>query len=206
MMMSTSSKPMPLTPRGRATREKLLEASRRVFERDGFLDVKVTDITTEAGVAAGSFYTYFESKEDTFRILLEQMREQLLHPEPRSGGTADDPVEEIRQATQHYFETYRRNVGLMRIFEQMSAVDSSFRNLRIERATVFIERNARSIRALQKQGRADSTVPAELASLTLSSMVSRVAQLVFNFGYPVDDVNEVVDAVVHLWVKSLDIH
>ncbi|OQO92621.1 hypothetical protein B1813_10665 [Saccharomonospora piscinae] len=203
--MPTGAKPMPLTQRGRNTRTKLLEAARRVFERDGFLDVKITDITAEAGLAAGSFYTYFESKEDTFRVLLEGMRDELLQPVVRDEDGPEDPIESIRRATQRYFETYRRNVGLMRVLEQMTAVDSHFRELRIQRASVFADRNARNIRRLQDEGRADPTVPAELAALTLSSMVSRVAQVVFNFGYPVDDVDQLVDVVVRLWVKSLDI-
>jgi hypothetical protein len=47
------------TPRGQQTRRDITEAARRVFERDGYLDANVDDIVAEAGVARGSFYTYF---------------------------------------------------------------------------------------------------------------------------------------------------
>ena len=47
-------------------------AARRVFERDGFLDARITDITAEAGVAAGPFYTYFTGKEDAFAAVIER--------------------------------------------------------------------------------------------------------------------------------------
>ena len=45
----------PASARGARTRQTLVEAARRVFERDGFLDARITDITAEAGVAAGTF-------------------------------------------------------------------------------------------------------------------------------------------------------
>ena len=51
-----------------------------MFERDGFLDARITDITGEAGVAAGTFYTYFTSKEDVFAAVMEEVNEEMLHP------------------------------------------------------------------------------------------------------------------------------
>jgi len=47
----------PASARGTRTREALVRAARRVFERHGFLDARITDIAAEAGVASGSFYT-----------------------------------------------------------------------------------------------------------------------------------------------------
>jgi AcrR family transcriptional regulator len=192
-----------LTAKGRSTRAALLAAAREVFRRVGFFEAKITDITAEAKVAAGSFYTYFDSKEEIFKALLDANQEQLLHHDVDHLETAD-PVEAIRGATLAYLEAYRENVGLMRIFEQMSAMDSMFREARLERGKIFVERNARSIRRLQEDGRADTDLDAELASIALSSMVSRVAQLVFNFGYPVD-VDALAETIVQLWVRSLGI-
>ena len=47
----------PTTQRGARTRAALVKAARKVFERDGYLDTRLTDITKEARCAAGSFYT-----------------------------------------------------------------------------------------------------------------------------------------------------
>lgn len=196
---------MPQTQRGRNTRAKLLDAARRVFERDGYLDVKITDITQEAGVASGSFYTYFENKEEILRVLLTMMRSDLLSHSEGDPPFSDDPVESIRRATRSYFDTYRKNLGLMRIFEQMAVMDDAFREMRLERSAIFIERNARSIRRIQEEDGVNASVSPELLSMALSSMASRTAQLVFNFGYPVDDVDEVIETIVHVWVRSLKI-
>src|SRR6516162_5242166 len=45
-----AARPDRATPRGDRTREELVEAARRVFERDGFVNVRVADIVAEAGV------------------------------------------------------------------------------------------------------------------------------------------------------------
>lgn len=201
----SSGKPAPLTERGRRTRAKILDAARRVFERDGYLDVRVTDITTEAGVAAGSFYTYFEGKEETFRALLDLMRDEILHPGTEDGSSEGDPVSAIRRATNTYFESYRSNVGLWRIFEQMAAMDASFRQARVDRAKIFVERNASFIRHLQEEGIAKTTLSPETAAIALSSMVSRTAQVVLNFGYTVEEMDELVETIVAIWVRTLEI-
>src|SRR5690242_16840281 len=53
-----------LTPRGQRTRAALIAAARTVFERDGFINARITDIAETAGTAHGSFYSYFTSKEE----------------------------------------------------------------------------------------------------------------------------------------------
>ena len=47
----------PATARGKRTRDALVAAARKVFERDGYLDSRLVDIVQEAGCSIGSFYT-----------------------------------------------------------------------------------------------------------------------------------------------------
>ncbi len=62
-----------MTARGVRSREALLAAARRLFQRRGYANTKIADITREAGRASGSFYTYFANKEE----VLEQMAEDF---------------------------------------------------------------------------------------------------------------------------------
>ena len=54
----------PRSRKGERTRARLIDAAREVFERDGFLTARIADIASTAGLSQGSFYHYFESKED----------------------------------------------------------------------------------------------------------------------------------------------
>ena len=79
-------------------RRALLAAARRVFERDGFVTARITDIADEAGLAHGSFYSHFRSKEDALAAVLGEVEEEMLHPGPSLAGTGTDPVAVIHAA------------------------------------------------------------------------------------------------------------
>jgi len=46
----------------------------------GYLDARLIDITRAAKCSAGTFYTYFSSKEEIFAAVLEVAQEDMLHP------------------------------------------------------------------------------------------------------------------------------
>lgn len=58
------------------TRQKLVDAAKKLILEIGFDNFSVSDITEKAGVAKGSFYTYFEHKED----IIDEVTQQNLYP------------------------------------------------------------------------------------------------------------------------------
>ncbi len=60
-----------------STREKLIRAAIKVFSEKGFFNTKVSDIVKEAGVAQGTFYIYFKSKEEIFLKIVEFVESQI---------------------------------------------------------------------------------------------------------------------------------
>jgi AcrR family transcriptional regulator len=187
-------------------RQALVAAARRVFERDGFVTARITDIADEAGLAHGSFYSHFQSKEDALAAVLGEVEEEMLHPGPPLagdlGGTAD-PVAAIHAANLAYLEAYRRNARLMALLEQVATVDERFAALRLERSEAFLARNARAIRRLQRAGLADPGLDPDLASLALSTMVSRSAYAAFAVGRPSVSVEQLAETLTRLWVNAL---
>jgi AcrR family transcriptional regulator len=64
--------PTPGTDRGRATRSRLLDAAEVVFYESGYDQASIVAITQRAGIAMGSFYTYFPSKHVIFVELVKR--------------------------------------------------------------------------------------------------------------------------------------
>ncbi len=195
----------PASARGARTRQTLVEATRSVFERDGFLDARITDITAKAGVAAGTFYTYFKSKEDAFAAVMQEVNEEMLHPRLKELADRDDPVAVIDAANRAYLVAYRRNAKLMALMEQVAQIDSDFRRLRLRRARAFSERNAEAISRLQQRGLADRELDPQLAADALSAMVSRMAYLRYVLGFGTAPPETLARTLTRLWVNALGI-
>lgn len=200
---STAPRVPTLTARGERTRAALVKAARTVFERDGYLDARLSDITQEARCSTGTFYTYFDSKREIFAAVLAAAQDEMLHPsiphldEHSAAAT-------IELSNRAYFESYRRNARLMGLLEQVAIVDEEFREIRRARSRAFAERNARSIGSLQARGLADPELDPVMASRGLSAMVSRLAYQSFVLG---DDVpfEKLVESATRLWVNALRI-
>ena len=58
--------------------EKLLEAATREFSHKPFNEASINQIIKEAGIPRGSFYMYFQDKEDLFLYLIKGYMDQLL--------------------------------------------------------------------------------------------------------------------------------
>ena len=195
-------KSQPLTARGQRTRAALVAAARTVFERDGYLNARLTDITAEANCSTGSFYTYFTNKEEIFAAVLEEAQEEMLHPHVREVVGDEDPIAVIEASNRAYLQAYERNAKLMRLLEQVATIDDDVRELRRRRGLLFAERNARSIRDLQQRGLADPDLDPVLAARALSSMVGRMANSVYVLGDDVDQ-DVLVDTLTRLWANAL---
>jgi AcrR family transcriptional regulator len=190
--------------RGARTRAALVAAARKVLERDGYLDAKLTDITKAAGCATGSFYTYFANKEEIFAAVLDQAQQDMMHPGMGRVSDTDDPYAVLSASNRAYLEAYRRNAKLMGLLEQVAQVDPEFRVFRTRRADAFIRRNAAGIADLQERGIADADVDPLLASRALSGMVSRLAYSAFVLGEVEDvDFDVLVSTVTRLWASAL---
>jgi AcrR family transcriptional regulator len=186
-------------------RAALVAGARRVFERDGYVGARITDIADEAGVAHGSFYSHFDSKPAIFAAVMAEVEEEMLHPGPALNGADADPVAVIGAANRAYLEAYRRNARLMALLEQVATVDEGFRELRRQRSATFLARNARAVRRLQRAGVADPELDPDLTSLALSTMVSRSAYAAFVLGDPPADIEPLAGTLTRLWVNALRI-
>ena len=116
------------TARGRQTRELLLHAARTVFEREGYLHTRVSDICDEAGISHGSFYTYFVSKEEVFQELVDSIELSVLTPEALPPGS--DDYERIKSANRHYLEAVRELAGHSKLHTTQRYVHATGPDLR----------------------------------------------------------------------------
>jgi AcrR family transcriptional regulator len=118
---STSDK-TPKTRRGRETREKLLQAAEIEFGERGFHDAAISGITQRAGVALGTFYVYFDSKEEVFRALVQYMGHLTRTWIAERVAESDDRLAAERQGVEAFIDFVRTHRNLYRIVSEAQFV------------------------------------------------------------------------------------
>ncbi len=115
----------PATARGEATRRKLLQAAEREIGTEGFHRASVSSITRSAGVAQGTFYLYFDSKEDALRELVRHMGRELRGVLTRSIDSAPDRMQAERRGLEAFLRFVAEHRNLYRVVQESLFVDES---------------------------------------------------------------------------------
>lgn len=196
----------PRSQKGARTRARLLEAAKEIFEEDGFLEARISDIAERAGLSHGSFYHYFDSKEEIFREVAESVEEQLSAP---LGGVILDPEshappqERIREALRRHLESYRREAKIIGVIEQMARYDKQVNDVRMARVEHYSQQVAASIRDLQQHGLADPDLDPKIAAAALGAMSSRFPEMWLVQGAISCSFDKAVDQLTKMFVNAL---
>jgi AcrR family transcriptional regulator len=113
----------PRTERGRRTLRKLLDAAAEEFGEKGFHEASVSSITRRAGVALGSFYTYFDSKDALFRALVGDMSEKVRTSARSALHEGMGPLEIERAALTAFLRFAAEHKEIYRIIDEAEFVD-----------------------------------------------------------------------------------
>jgi TetR/AcrR family transcriptional regulator, transcriptional repressor for nem operon len=108
------------------TREQLKTAAARVLEKKGFNQLRVIDVTNEAGLSEGSFYSYFKDKKEVCNAVLGEFLHFIPTQRHLHMGAEGDPFYAIWRANVAWFACVRANAGLVRCLFQLQDSESDF--------------------------------------------------------------------------------
>jgi AcrR family transcriptional regulator len=176
-----------LTPRGKRTRAALVRSARKLFERKGYLDTTVAEITKRAGVAHGTFYTYFDSKEEVFSEVVDDMIQDFQATAHAQPLVHEGAAGRIERANRGYLRAYRRNSAMMSLLEQVSTFNPELREVRRAARRYWVDRSTAAFTTWQEAGLIDSSIEPYYAASCLGSMVDRSAYVWMVLGEPYDE-------------------
>ena len=122
----------PRTERGRVTLRKLLDAASAEFGEKGFHEASISGITRRAGTALGSFYTYFDSKDEVFRALVNDLSDQVRVASAGAVSVEMSPMEIERAVIGAFLEFTRQHKEIYRIVDEAEFVDPASYRLHYE--------------------------------------------------------------------------
>src|ERR1051325_9419638 len=98
-------------------REAIMRAATKTFARSGYFNSKVADIARAAGVADGTVYLYFKSKEEILRSIFERNTSEAVRAGREELAKIEDPREKLRRIARHHLERLGADRDLAVVFQ-----------------------------------------------------------------------------------------
>ncbi len=98
-------------------REAILRAAIKVFAGKGYFNSKVADIAKEAGVADGTVYLYFKSKDDILRSFFDRAMSDFISEGKRELAEIESPEDKLRRIAQLHLERLGADRDLAIVFQ-----------------------------------------------------------------------------------------
>ena len=191
-----------LSARGKRTKSALVAAAREVFEEVGFSEARIADIAQRARLSYGSFYTYFESKEEIFRDVLKQVTGEMFEATAVTDEAAASPRARLEFANRRYLQAYARNARIMAVIEEFAPYDSYSRELLNGIRSLFYRRIELGVLHQQKVGLLDPELDHLVVARALGGMVEQIARSAFHLGEPYDE-DQAVHVLTTLWSNAV---
>ena len=187
----------PRTARGERTLRKILDAARYEFGERGFTDSSIVGITQRAGVALGSFYTYFDSKEAVFQALVRDMSGQVREQVGPVLGRASDALDGERRALEAFLDFVRDHRDIYRIIDEAEFVDpAAYR----EHYETTASRIASRLMGARDKGQINSGYDDETLGIAAWGMMGANVFLGLRFFvWDSGDAGRVADAMSRVW-------
>jgi TetR/AcrR family transcriptional regulator, fatty acid metabolism regulator protein len=110
-------------------RDALLRAAIDVFASRGFFNAQVADVARAAGVAAGTVYLYFDSKDDLLISIFERTMREAIAEGRAAVAPVRDPIEQLRTVARVHLDRMGRDRSLAVVFQ-----------VELRQSTKFMER------------------------------------------------------------------
>jgi TetR/AcrR family fatty acid metabolism transcriptional regulator len=185
-------------------RERILDAAMRVFAGKGFFGAKVSDVAGEAGVADGTIYLYFKSKDDLLIALFEAQMEKVNAELGRAlGGEARAP-EKLRRFIQAYMDLVAKNRHAAEVITIELRQSAKFmKEYKNPRFAEFLKTLAAVIDEGQRLGQLRADVPPPIAARALFGALDELALLWVTSRGDKIDIRKVADWIGDLVLQGL---
>lgn len=124
-------------------RKNILEAAAKIFSEKGYIEASIKNITDEAKVAVGTFYNYFNDKEEVLEQIYEEISNMSLKAASEVSMNKDDSIsQKFTLAMAYVINIYAKNKNLSKIlFVRSMGINEAFEKKRweiLDRTNVYL--------------------------------------------------------------------
>jgi TetR/AcrR family transcriptional regulator, fatty acid metabolism regulator protein len=156
--------------------QQIVEAAIRVFARNGYYNSRVSDIAREAGIASGTIYLYFRTKEEILVTLFrEKMAAFVAHLRREIAGEAD-PVAKIRRLVELHFTVLEQSPALAEVVQvELRQGQKFFRGASAHEVSAYFELIGSVLEEGVAAGRFHADLPVKVATKVLFGAMDQMA-------------------------------
>ncbi|HVL67993.1 MAG TPA: TetR/AcrR family transcriptional regulator [Vicinamibacterales bacterium] len=98
-------------------RTAILDAATATFAKHGFFGSQVADVARAAGIAAGTVYLYFRSKDEILTSIFDRTMQEAIREGRQALADVKDPVERLRRIARMHLARLGRDRNLAIVFQ-----------------------------------------------------------------------------------------
>lgn len=186
---------IPRTRNGKATFQLIIDKTVKLFYEKGYFNTTIGDITSEAGVAAGTFYLYFPNKLTLYKYILMEFQHDIRREIASKVSTVEGRFNKEKEGIKTFIKYAVENPHSYNIIWESLYID---KKLFIDYYDGFAKRYERGLKESIVDGEMYN-VDTELVSYILMGVSNFVGlKVLLDLGHNNDDVDEVVENVMNI--------
>ncbi len=183
--------------------QHIVDAAIRVFARNGYYNSRVSDIAREAGIASGTIYLYFRTKEEILVTLFrDKMAAFVAHLRQEIAGEVD-AVAKIRRLVERHFSALEQSPALAEVVQvELRQGHKFFRGASAHEVSAYFELIGSVLEEGVAAGRFRADLPVKIATKVLFGAMDQMATswVLGKRGYRLVDA---ADAVATIFLKGV---
>jgi TetR/AcrR family fatty acid metabolism transcriptional regulator len=183
--------------------QQIVEAAVRVFARKGYYNSRVSDIAREAGIAAGTIYLYFKTKDDILVTLFRDKMADFVHTLLKAIAGEPDAASKVRRLVALHFRMLEDNPDLAEVVQvELRQGQKFFRGASSQEIGAYFALIGSVLEEGVAEGRFRSGLPVKVATKMLFGAMDQMATswVLGKRGYHLVDT---ADAVAEIFLRGV---
>jgi len=183
--------------------QQIIDAAVQVFARKGYYNSRVSDIAKEAGIAAGTIYLYFRTKDDILVTLFREKMTEFVATVRKAIADEHDAVAKLRRLIHLHFELLEGRPELAEVVQvEQRQGQKFFRGASAHEISSYFALIGSVLEEGVAEGRLRPTLPVKIATKTLFGAMDQMATswVLGKRGYQLADT---ADAVADIFLQGV---
>lgn len=186
---------IPRTRNGKATFKLIVDTTIDLFYKQGYFNTTITDITQQAGIAAGTFYLYFPNKLHLYKYILMEFQHEIRQQIAINVASVNGRFEKEKVGIKTFIRFALQNPHAYNIIWESLYID---KQLFIDYYDGFAKRYERGLKQSIDDGEMYD-VNTELVSYIFMGISNFIGlKILLDLGSNNEDVDAIVDEVMEI--------